>query len=66
LEGAGAVAERAKGMHIGKTQVEAALEWAKQHERTVAGCEMPLAKAEKSIASLQRQEAAVWERMVLA
>jgi len=53
-------------MHIGKTQVEAALEWAKQHERTVAGCEMPLAKAEKSIASLQRQEAAVWERMVLA
>jgi len=61
-----AVAERARAILNGEKQVEEALDRAKQHERKVAECEAALAKAEKVVAGLERQEAAVRERMIVA
>ena len=61
-----AVAERAKNLLNGEKQAEEALDRAKQHERKVAECEAQLVKAEKAVAGLERQEAAVREQMVLA
>jgi hypothetical protein len=61
-----AVAERAKGILNGEKQVEEALARAKEHERKLAECETQFAKAEKVIAGLERQEAAVREQIVLA
>jgi chromosome segregation ATPase len=61
-----AVAERAKNILNGEKQVEEALSRARQHERKLAECETQLAKAEKAVTGLERQEAAVREQMVLA
>jgi hypothetical protein len=61
-----AVAERAKNILNGEKQAEEALSRGKEHERNLAECETQLAKAEKAIAGLERQEAAVREQMVMA
>jgi len=59
-----AAAERARATIHGERQVEEALDLAKQHERKVGECEAQLAKAEKTVAGLERQEAAIREQML--
>jgi hypothetical protein len=48
------------------TPDEEALARAKEHDRKLAECETQFARAEKAIAGLERQEAAVRDQMVLA
>lgn len=59
-----AVADRARAILNGEKQVEAALNRAKQHERKVGECEAALAKAEKVVAGLERQEVPIRKQML--
>ncbi len=58
-------AEQAKRIVRGEEQVKEHLENAKRHERTVAGCEAQLVRAEKEIAKLERQQETIREQMLV-
>lgn len=60
-----AAAEQAQRIVHGEQQVQEHQERAKRHERTADGCQAQLLRAEKAVATLERQERAIRDQMLV-